>query len=110
MSCQKIQRALTASTTSGFTLYHNTLQILPAFLWAWDKVAMSEWGISMGLGKSFEQKLIDFYREHNPGKIAQVPSIARKYKGREEQLFAKLEHMYEIREQARREEEEYADD
>lgn len=39
-------------------------------------------------------RLETFYREHNPGKLDEVPGILAKYAGREGDLFAKLERKY----------------
>jgi hypothetical protein len=38
-----------------------------------------------------------FYQQHNPTKVSEVPNVMRKYKGREDALYAKLEAKYGIR-------------
>ena len=39
-------------------------------------------------------RLEAFYKLHNPEKLHTVPSILKKWKGREEKLFDTLEHKY----------------
>ena len=43
---------------------------------------------------SFKSKLTEFYRRHNPSRIAKVDELARKYKGNEATLLATLEAKY----------------
>ncbi|KAG8467990.1 hypothetical protein KFE25_007042 [Diacronema lutheri] len=42
-------------------------------------------------------RLLRFYEAHNPSKLGEVPNVVRKYRGREEELFSKLEAKYGIR-------------
>ena len=43
---------------------------------------------------SFKSKLTEFYRRHNPSRIAKADELARKYKGNEATLLATLEAKY----------------
>eukprot|EP00924_Labyrinthula_sp_SR-Ha-C_P002099 snap_masked-scaffold_19-processed-gene-0.6-mRNA-1 protein AED:1.00 eAED:1.00 QI:0/0/0/0/1/1/2/0/1289 len=45
-------------------------------------------------GIDYRQKLVDFYTKHNPGKLSSVDSTLAKYKGKEQELFQKLEKKY----------------
>ncbi|KAF1331682.1 Peptidyl-prolyl cis-trans isomerase, partial [Globisporangium splendens] len=42
----------------------------------------------------FKKWLVDFYTKHNPSKVSEVDQTLEAYKGREEQLFAKLHEKY----------------
>uniref|UniRef100_K3WLT9 peptidylprolyl isomerase n=1 Tax=Globisporangium ultimum (strain ATCC 200006 / CBS 805.95 / DAOM BR144) TaxID=431595 RepID=K3WLT9_GLOUD len=43
---------------------------------------------------TFKKRLVDFYTKHNPSKMSEVDRTLEAYKGREEQLFAKLHEKY----------------
>ena len=43
---------------------------------------------------STEDRLVAFYREHNPEKLDSVPYILEKYKGRDYDLFKNLSRKY----------------
>ena len=47
-----------------------------------------------GGGPDHRARLVEFYRKHNPAKVASVDSTLASYLGREEALFAKLERKY----------------
>ncbi|KAG5190499.1 hypothetical protein JKP88DRAFT_232320 [Tribonema minus] len=83
--------------------------VLPVFVYLFDKVSTSDWGINMGLSRSLEAKLTDFYKQHNPTKLREVPSLARKYKGRDAEIMARLQDKYKRLEDLKKEEAEYAD-
>jgi hypothetical protein len=45
----------------------------------------------------YEGRVLRFYQANNPSKVGEVPTVMRKYKGKEEALFAKLEAKYGIK-------------
>jgi cyclophilin family peptidyl-prolyl cis-trans isomerase len=45
-------------------------------------------------GKSYRDRLFEFYKKHNPDKVGTVDQTLEKYKGKEEELFKKLEQKY----------------
>ena len=45
-------------------------------------------------GKSYRQRLIEFYEKYNPEKLGSVDSNLEKFKGKEEEMFAKLNKKY----------------
>lgn len=45
----------------------------------------------------YREKLVEFYRAHNPDKLALVDSILQSYAGREEQLLLDLQVKYGLR-------------
>lgn len=47
-----------------------------------------------GEGSLVESKVRRFYEKHNPKKVAEIPSILRKWKGRETELIQGLEQKY----------------
>ena len=46
--------------------------------------------------KSHRDRLIEFYKKHNPEKVGSVDQTLEKYKGKEEELFKKLEQKYSL--------------
>ena len=46
----------------------------------------------------YKEKLVEFYKIHNPEKLALVDSILQSYAGREEQLLMDLQVKYGLRE------------
>ncbi|GMI05726.1 hypothetical protein TrRE_jg2724, partial [Triparma retinervis] len=44
---------------------------------------------------SFKSRLTEFYKKHNPAKLSTVDATLEKYKGKEEEMFAKLKLKYE---------------
>jgi hypothetical protein len=44
--------------------------------------------------RSHKQRLTEFYRLHNPSKLRDVENTLKSYEGKEEQMFALLEHKY----------------
>ncbi|GMI49218.1 hypothetical protein TrCOL_g10774, partial [Triparma columacea] len=44
---------------------------------------------------SFKRRLSEFYKKHNPSKLSTVDATLEKYKGKEEEMFAKLKLKYE---------------
>jgi hypothetical protein len=81
--------------------------ILPAVLYVWDKVSQSQWGISVGLGSSPRDRLVAFYKKHNPEKLGEVDKVLRKYQGKTDELFKRLEAKYRKLEQMNKEEQYY---
>mmetsp|Transcript_31999 Transcript_31999/g.42222 ORF Transcript_31999/g.42222 Transcript_31999/m.42222 type:complete len:135 (+) Transcript_31999:160-564(+) len=67
---------------------------LPGVFWIFDKIAQSDFGKSMGLYEEPRVRLEKFYREHNPSKLGEVDKMLKKYKGREDELFKRLERVY----------------
>ena len=47
-----------------------------------------------GCETDYKAKLTEFYREHNPSKLASVDANLAKYEGKEDELFRKLYHKY----------------
>jgi hypothetical protein len=47
-------------------------------------------------GESYRNRLIVFYKVHNSSKLDTVDSTLEKYKGKEEELFRKLQAKYDI--------------
>ncbi|KAJ1623807.1 hypothetical protein T492DRAFT_845233 [Pavlovales sp. CCMP2436] len=43
-----------------------------------------------------EARIMRFYEQHNPSKVKEVVGVVRKYKGKEKELYAKLEKKYGI--------------
>ena len=43
---------------------------------------------------SYKERLVEFYKKHNPSKIDTVDATLVKYKGKEDELFQKLEAKY----------------
>jgi hypothetical protein len=43
-----------------------------------------------------EARITRFYEQHNPSKVKEVVGVVRKYKGKEKELYAKLEKKYGI--------------
>mmetsp|Transcript_4273 Transcript_4273/g.6390 ORF Transcript_4273/g.6390 Transcript_4273/m.6390 type:complete len:151 (-) Transcript_4273:125-577(-) len=82
---------------------------LPFIFSAFDKFARTDWGIALGLYEHPKIRLERFYRENNPSKLHEVDTILKKYKGREDEMFAKLEAKYERIRQQREEAEYYGD-
>jgi hypothetical protein len=83
--------------------------VLPVIIYMFDKVSTSEWGVRAGLSKSPEARLKELYMKYNPSKISQIPSLLRKHKGREAELYERIEAKYKLQEKLRKEEAEYAD-
>eukprot|EP01084_Bolivina_argentea_P101738 182351_1 len=81
--------------------------LLPGIIWAWNNVSNTELGVKLGMRMDHRTRLVKFYKEHSPEKITQVDRILGKYKGREAQLFSKLEATYKRREAIKKEEEEF---
>jgi hypothetical protein len=46
--------------------------------------------------RSFEQRIHSFYEKYNPTRIASIPSILEKYKGKEQDLIEKLKKQYNV--------------
>ena len=44
--------------------------------------------------ENHESKLTAFYQEYNPEKMADVPKLLKKFKGREDAMFSALEEKY----------------
>ena len=42
------------------------------------------------------QRLVQFYKQHNPAKISTVDKLLQDFKGREDFMFAMLHHKYVI--------------
>ncbi|CAM9190945.1 unnamed protein product [Heterosigma akashiwo] len=79
---------------------------LPGVFWLWDKFAQTPFGKSWGLYEEPRDRLIRFYKEHNPAKLGEVDKMLRKYAGREDELFKRLERVYGERQK----EQEYMDE
>jgi hypothetical protein len=47
--------------------------------------------------KDYHKILTDFYQKHNPAKVSEVTSNLEKYKGKEEEMFAKLSQKYKTK-------------
>lgn len=45
---------------------------------------------------AMEERVRQFYQEHNPSKLASVPEILEKYRGREQELLLKLQKQYGV--------------
>jgi hypothetical protein len=43
-----------------------------------------------------EERVQEFYRQHNPAKLSSVPEILEKYRGREQELLQKLQKQYGV--------------
>mmetsp|Transcript_41129 Transcript_41129/g.65904 ORF Transcript_41129/g.65904 Transcript_41129/m.65904 type:complete len:131 (+) Transcript_41129:223-615(+) len=43
----------------------------------------------------WRERLKAFYGENNPGKVSEIPALLRKYKGKENKLWRKLNKKYE---------------
>lgn len=43
-----------------------------------------------------EERVREFYRQHNPAKLSSVPEILEKYRGREQELLQKLQKQYGV--------------
>ncbi|CAM9363682.1 unnamed protein product, partial [Chrysoparadoxa australica] len=64
---------------------------LPVVIKVCDWIAASDLGIKIGLGTHPRDRLVAFYKQHNPRKLSEVDGLLEKYKGRYEELFEKLE-------------------
>jgi hypothetical protein len=73
-------------------------------MWIHEYLTTSEVGRALGFGYTHRDRLIQFYDLHNPGKstITNVDKMLKKYEGREDELFAKLERKYEALERKRK--------
>mmetsp|Transcript_15288 Transcript_15288/g.41060 ORF Transcript_15288/g.41060 Transcript_15288/m.41060 type:complete len:133 (-) Transcript_15288:599-997(-) len=67
--------------------------LLPALVDLFDK--LGKMGFT-AFQVDHEAKLRRFYENHNPEKVKDVPSVLRKYKGREEVLYQKLSAKYGV--------------
>lgn len=68
--------------------------LLPGLLNLWD--SLGKLGFTT-FQPDYEGRVLRFYQAHNPSKVSEVPSVMRKYKGKEEALLAKLEAKYGIK-------------
>ena len=73
--------------------------IMMAFMYVSDFVSESPLGVVLGLRSTPRDRLLEFYSKHNPAKAtsAHVDKLLAKNKGRETELFSKLERTYEER-------------
>ena len=73
--------------------------IMMAVMWVSDFVSSSAIGVQLGLSSSPRDQLMEFYSKHNPAKAtsAHVDKLLAKNKGRERELFQRLERTYEER-------------
>ncbi|RHY47265.1 hypothetical protein DYB30_004213 [Aphanomyces astaci] len=62
--------------------------------WPSATAAPSPFGASSGFGVDYRSKVVEFYKQHNPDKLAEVDTVLQKYKGKEEELLKKLEAKY----------------
>ncbi|KAH9195213.1 hypothetical protein AeNC1_002794 [Aphanomyces euteiches] len=51
-------------------------------------------GSTSSFGVDYRSKVVEFYKKHNPDKLAEVDTVLQKYKGKEEELLRKLEAKY----------------
>jgi hypothetical protein len=45
--------------------------------------------------KNYKEIITAFYQKHNPAKLEEIPTLLEKYKGKEEEMIAKLKKKYE---------------
>ena len=45
----------------------------------------------------YEGRVLRFYQTHNPSKVGEVPTVMKKYKGKEEALLEKLARKYGVK-------------
>lgn len=55
---------------------------------------VSRTGAGFGLSRGFDERVRDFYHQHNPSKCSEVEQILSKYRGREDELVRRLEKQY----------------
>eukprot|EP00300_Choanocystis_sp_HF-7_P007966 c15618_g1_i2.p2 GENE.c15618_g1_i2~~c15618_g1_i2.p2 ORF type:complete len:134 (+),score=26.01 c15618_g1_i2:29-403(+) len=51
-------------------------------------------GFASSTSKSYRDRVVEFYREHNPTKLGEVNKLLKKYKGKEEELIENLNRKY----------------
>ncbi|ETW09087.1 hypothetical protein, variant [Aphanomyces invadans] len=56
--------------------------------------AAAPFGTPSAFGVDYRSKVVEFYKKHNPDKLAEVDTVLQKYKGKEEELLKKLEAKY----------------
>ena len=73
--------------------------IMMAFMYVGDFIRDSPIGVALGLQATPRDRLLEFYAKHNPKKAtpAHVDKLLAKNKGREKELFTRLERTYEER-------------
>eukprot|EP00945_MAST-04E_sp_MAST-4E-sp1_P005689 g5689.t1 len=60
-----------------------------------DLISTTSFGLAVGLSQTPRARLTEFYTKHDASKLANIDKLLKKYSGREEVLFKKLERKYE---------------